>query len=239
VLNSPKSVVMIDVSYDFRTDANGGDPDKASPTLRQYHRMLWSKPLPNGQNFLLSDSINGTLYHKSDLGEFFLASDSVASTFSTWKRMEHIIKQLPKEDMTKFLDLAYTIGGYMVFPCNRIDGKMTINGERGFNSKIYDRFDLTLECISRHYRGDNSPLSRVLARYGEFFGLFENFRGYIEFFLLQDLVSSDYSTVKFFTPFDDFATPPVPSSLNEYLTYRTNTIDFIESRNNRIVQFGL
>jgi hypothetical protein len=154
--------------------------------------------------------------------------------------MEHIIKYLPREDMVSFLHLACTIGGYMVFPGNRIDEKMTINGARGVNPKIRDRFDLTLECIRRHYRGADSPLRDVLARYSDFFDLFENFKGYIEFFLLQDLVSSDYSTVKFFiTPFNDFMTPPLPSSLDEYSSYRSNATEFIESRNTRIAQLEL
>ena len=46
----------------------------------------------------------------------------------------------------------------------KIDGKMTINGARGFNAKIRDRFDLTLECIRRHYRNEDSPLTDVLGR---------------------------------------------------------------------------
>ena len=43
---------LIDIEYDFRTDSNGGDVDKCSSTLRKYHKILWSKPLPNGNNFL-------------------------------------------------------------------------------------------------------------------------------------------------------------------------------------------
>jgi len=40
--------MTIDVAFDFRTDAKGKtpDPDKDSPTLRLYHRLLWSKRLP-------------------------------------------------------------------------------------------------------------------------------------------------------------------------------------------------
>lgn len=43
--------VTIDVAFDFRTDAGGKDPDSHSPTLRRYHRLLWSKPLPSGEPF--------------------------------------------------------------------------------------------------------------------------------------------------------------------------------------------
>ena len=55
---------MIDITFDFTTDTpgywegfwdrndglggGGADPDSKSPTLRQYHQILWSKELPNG-----------------------------------------------------------------------------------------------------------------------------------------------------------------------------------------------
>ncbi len=41
--------MLIDTSFDFRTDASGKDPDAYSPTLRQYHKLLWSKALPSGE----------------------------------------------------------------------------------------------------------------------------------------------------------------------------------------------
>ena len=48
--NAPTSGVSmtIDIAFDFRTDAGGKDPDAYSPTLRRYHRLLWSKRLPGG-----------------------------------------------------------------------------------------------------------------------------------------------------------------------------------------------
>ncbi|WP_113903400.1 DUF6994 family protein [Brevibacterium celere] len=39
----------------------------------------------------------------------------------------------------------------------------TINGARGLHPRIVDRFDLTLECIRRHYRGEPSPLADLVA----------------------------------------------------------------------------
>jgi hypothetical protein len=45
--------MAIDITFDFRTDATGKnpDPDASSPTLLRYHHLLWSKPLPSGRNF--------------------------------------------------------------------------------------------------------------------------------------------------------------------------------------------
>ena len=41
--------------------------------------------------------------------------------------------------------------------------------------QIADPFDLTLECIRRHYLGETSPLAETLRRYEQFFALFEDF----------------------------------------------------------------
>ena len=153
--------MLIDTSFDFRTDASGKDPDAYSPTLRLYHKLLWSKVLPSGRLFDLDDTVRGVyLYHGSELGEFFLSSDSVIPTFTRWDSMRHITELFTEEENEAFRTIGYTIGGMMVFPGNRIDGKQTINGARGFNRKIADRFDLTLECIRRHYLGQRSPLDR-------------------------------------------------------------------------------
>lgn len=230
---------MVDTTFDMRTDSLGKDPDTYSPTLRSYHKLLWSKPLPNGAAFELDDHTpHAYLHHKSSLGEFFLASDSVIPTFARWLKLAHIIGQIPEEDREAFHHTGYTIGGMMLFPSNKIDGKQTINGARGFNNKIADRLDLTLECVRRHYLGQGSPLDETLTRYSDFFALFDNFDGYVQFFLLQDLVSEDGSAVEFFMPFDDFRPPAYPKSLEAYKEYRRLTIEFIDSRNRRIARLN-
>lgn len=227
----------IDITFDFRTDTPPGkDPDALSPTLRSYHKLLWSKPLPNGVYFGLDDTkYNVYLHHKSALGEFFLSSDSAIHTFSRWKSMAHIISQLSEDKVEAFRSLGYTMGGMIIFPANRVDGKGTINGARGLNHLIKDRIDLTLECIRRFYKNEASPLTDVLTRYADFFGLFGDFRGYVEFFLLQDLVDEDFSEIKFFRHFEDFKTPAVPKTLEEYVSYKDLAIKFVNSRNQRII----
>lgn len=231
--------IVVDTTFDMRTDSLGRDPDAYSPTLRSYHKLLWSKPLPNGAVFELDDQTpHAYLHHRSSLGEFFLASDSVIPTFARWLKMAPVIGQIPEADREAFHYTGYTIGGMMLFPSNKIDGKQTINGARGFNPKIADRLDLTLECVRRYYLGLGSPLGETLARYADFFELFDNFDGYVKFFLLQDLVSEDCSAVEFFMPFDGFRPPAYPRSLEAYTEYRRITIEFINSRNHRIASLN-
>ncbi len=122
------------------------------------------------------------LHHRSALGEFSLSSDSVMQTFTRWPALKPITEQLPESENEAFMTIAYTIGAMMVFPGNQIDRKWTINQARGCNRSISDRFDLTLECIRRHYSGRGSPLSGTLSRYADFFALFGDFRGYVSFF---------------------------------------------------------
>lgn len=228
----------IDINFDFRSDTPlGKDPDSHSPTLRSFHKLLWSKPLPSGALFNLDDTKSGIyLHHQSELGEFFLSSDTATHTFSRWASMAHIINQVNSAEIEIFRKLAYTIGSMIIFPGNRIEGKSTINGARGFHPLIKDRIDLTLECIRRYYKGEESPLSDSLARYKDFFALFQNFQGYVEFFLLQDLVSKDCSSIQFLLPFDNFRTPAVPKTLDGYLSYKDLTIKYIHARNQRILK---
>ena len=190
--------------------------------------------MPSGAPFELDIATPPYLHHLSELGEFWLSSDAVVPSFSKWLKMAHIIEQIPEGEREEFIRITYTIGGMMVFPANKVDGRPTINGARGFNQRIADRFDLTVECIRRHYLDEPSPLGDTLARYADFFALFGNFAGYVGFFYLQDLVDEFSATVKFFTPFDDFAASPLPGTLDAYFEYRQRAIAFVESRNRRI-----
>ena len=227
---------IIDINFDVYSDTpKGKDPDTHSPTLRRYHKILWSKPLPNGANFDLDDTVPKYLHHNSELGEFVLASDSIGHTYSRVKSTSHIVKQIPPEEINSFFSLSSTIGGNILFPARKIDNKMTINGSRGLNPKIRDRFDLTLECIRRFYSNENSPLSDTLQRYSLFFSLFQDFKGYVDFFLLQDLVEENYLAIKPYLPSNGFDRPPIPNTVEEYKSYKKNMMGFVRARNQRLL----
>ena len=193
--------------------------------------------MPSGAPFMLDVTTPRCLHDRSELGEFWLSSDAVIPSFTRWSRMAHVIDQIPEVEREEFVRITYTIGGMTVFPANKIDRKPTINGARGLNARIADRFDLTVECIRRHYLDEPSPLSYTLARYADFFALFGNFAGYVDVFHLQDLVNEATSTVTFFTPFQDFTASPLPVTLDAYLSYRHRAIRFVESRNRRIAAY--
>ena len=225
----------IDINFNFYSDTpKGKDPDSYSSTLRSYHRILWSRELPNGSLFKLDETIPMRLHHKSELGEFVLSSDSIAHTYSNIKSTTDIIKKIDAEELEKFVSLCSTIGGYIIFPSERINNQMTINGARGVNKKIRDRFDLTLECIRKYYKNEDSPLNETFERYKQFFNLFESFKGYVDFFLLQDLVTSDYLSIKYFVPFESFENYPLPNDIEEYKQYKYNLSNFVSSRSQRM-----
>ena len=224
--------MTVDTTFNVYSDARGGDPDSTSPTLRSYHKMLWSKTLPNGKKFELNYENGFYLYHNSEIGEFILGSDAITHSYKNHKRKHWLTKQITNE-VDELFDTGSTIGAYTVFPNNRVDGKHTINQARGINSLIDDRFDLTLECIRLFYLGEGNPLYDTLLRYKNFFDLFKSFTGYIKFFLLDDLVGENQN-IKFYLPFDDFKTKPTFSDIDEYLIYKKGVMDFIKSRNERI-----
>ena len=81
----------------------------------------------------------------------------------------------------------------------------------------------------------STEIGEVQTRYADFFRLFGDFKGYVEFFLLQDLVSEDFLEIKFFRHFEDFKTPAVPKTLEDYLSYKDRAIKFVNNRNQRIL----
>jgi hypothetical protein len=224
--------VQISTDFDVRTDSNGRDPDSASPTLRGYHQQLWSKPLPSGALFNLERPPGTYLTHSSPLGNFKLSSDTISNSLRGSKRRASLIAQIPSVNLDAFQSLGSTVGARILFPGNRVDGKSTINVARGFNAQIADRFDLTLECIRLHYLRQGSPLAATLDRYADFFGLFGSFEGYVDFFLLGDLLQN--GEVKFYLPFDGEFGQSLPNTVDEYNEYMANTMGFVAARNRRI-----
>ena len=230
----------IDIAFNFYSDSDGKDPDSYSPTLKKYHKLLCSKPLPSGKVFTLSDTESDSyLTYISAQEKISLSSDSISNSYRDKKALSSIVQDLSKE-VEEFRNLGSTIGGYILFPNKKIDGKMTINGARGFNQKIADRFDLTLECIRLHYLGMSNPLQEVLTQNTAFFKLFESFAGYLDFFLLQDLVDVNYESIYFFTPIKKmFESSPLPANKEEYLQYMKSSTSFTAKRNERIKAWSL
>ena len=240
---------MINTKFHFRTEVpEGYDVDRYSPTLKKYHKILWSKSLPCGKKFdLLDGAKDWCLYHKSDLGEFCMSSDGIIHSYmkfgedhavsyeKCWPGAE-IVKQIGVDVFKDFRINDDTISSFIIFPGNKINGKHTVNQARGVNRKICDRFDLTLECIRLFYEDKPNPLYDTLQSHKNFFDLFKNFKGYVDFFLLQDLVDDNYKT-KFFLEFDNFNRLPLPQNAKEYLDYRDNAFMFSNNRAKRIDEY--
>ena len=72
-----------------------------------------------------------------------------------------------------------------------------------------------------------------------FFDLFADFKGYVDFFFLQDAVKDDYSDVKIWCGNTDFRESGLPKSVEEYFQFIDGEFDFLEKRNDRIRKWGL
>lgn len=237
-----------DVKYNFFDDTPAGkDPDSHSPTLRRYHRLLWSKPLPDGRPFELhaGRALAPYLVYEANDTSFVLGSDAITSSYTSWSRrksksLADAIATLDKDERSRYLNPPYTIGSAMIWPVRTKD-QPTMNTARGFGPSgqlIADRMDLTLECIRRHYTGEpDSPLADVITAYADFFELFEGFTEFVEFFHFQDLVTPDYDEVQFYLPFDNFKRSGTPATKEEYVEYREKTLEFIEKRGRRMAEW--
>ena len=251
-------MALIDINFDMFSDTPPGkDPDELSKTLNSYHQMLWSKNLPNGKMMLLQKGKEGgrlivkakeiTKQHPEiNPNHFVFSSDALGLTFKNWRKkideIDQVFQNLEAGEHEKNFKKCCTIGAYTIFPGKRIDG-ITINAARGgfgTNTQICDRIDLTLECIRLFYLSKPSiskktcPLLDTLTRYKPFFDLFGTFKGYVEFFLFQDLVTDDFSEVRFLHPFQGFKDQEYPKNINEYRLYMNKMLEFIDLRNKRI-----
>ena len=240
--------MTIDTSFDFTSDSrdywdnfwknNGGlgggncDPDSASATLRKYHQLLWSKTLPIGEKMELATDSEYLSWK-----DFRFGSDSIIVSFR-YEKCRNLLAQVASSMgdyrgfVEKFLHKTYTVGGVIIFPKHR----NSINQLRGTNPLICDRFDLTLECIRRYYSNEDSPLYSVMREDKNFFDLFVDFKGYVDFFLLQDLVSGDYNEIKFWDNWQGFTDNPIPGDVNTYLSFLNKELEFVEARNRRIAE---
>ena len=71
----------IDIAFNFYSDSGGKDPDSYSPTLKKYHKLLWSKALSNGEIFTLTDTdSNSYLTYISEQEKISLSSDSISKS---------------------------------------------------------------------------------------------------------------------------------------------------------------
>lgn len=199
------------VNYDVRKDSKGKDLDAASETLKSYHKLLWSKPLPNGQMMELEKG-KGFYLRWNDM---YFGSDSIIVSFmyAGYKQCQMIMDGIPNFDNYRedYLKKAYTVAGSIIFPQVR----WSMNQARGCSRKISDRWDLTLECIRRFYAGELSPLDTALQKSTSFFDLFVDFKGYVDFFLLQDCVDENYN-VNLWLDTPLWITDPMPESVRSY-----------------------
>ena len=241
----------LNTSFDFTTDSKGYwdsmwendpvlgvskvDPDARSDTLRYYQYLLYRRELPNGEFFDLQYHTKPNLVWN---GKRF-SSDSIIVSFR--HRRYPVIEEVAarpgfREWIGRFIRESCTIGGEMLFPVDP-----SINTARGFNNtSVSDRFDLTLYCIQKYYEGaeslDDYGLDRVLdavRRNGEFFDKFLDFRGDVDFFLLQDAVDERYDTILYL----DYLGKP--RSVGDYDRFLAMEIGFLRKRNERIAGMEL
>ncbi|MCY7286693.1 MAG: hypothetical protein LH624_00170, partial [Cryobacterium sp.] len=215
----------IDISFCFYDDLDyASDADRDSRVLREWHRRLWSKELPSGDMAEWLIEPGGYLTYDAPHGPVRVSSDTIATTHSRyasfgipemWARLSH-------SEQLRYDRTFYSIGGFTVFPVH----PQSLNQVRGTESRIADRFDLTLECIRRHFvGGQESPLAPVLEVDADFFRLFgegqSGFAAYVDFFHLQDLVSGNHIKWLDGSTADewDFGTTALPQSESAYRHY--------------------
>lgn len=231
----------------------GMDPDKVSVDLRESHRAIWSKPLPDGQLLELSEP-DWSGYLKVVLlpGRWTVGSDNFATTHANaLPTFARGLEGFADGHLCEFC----TIGGYIVFPngvaqqlptsVNNAVRRWSMNQARGMERRISDRFDLTLEAIRMFFAGavdrNENPLGDVLEAYRWWFDLFgsgtEGFLAYADFFFLTPWLDSDGYVKPFGTLSLTFADTLPRHDEAAYRAYVADQLAFVGTRNALIAQW--
>lgn len=245
---------VFDTSFDYKADtpsATNPDADKDSQLLRWDHELLWSKQLPSGGGpFAPKVTTRRREYlivTDADNERHCYGSDAITSSYTNWvkpkkprsKALVEAIAGLDAKQRARYLHPPYTIGSAMIWPVRTKD-RDTVNRVRGRNILIADRMDLTLKCIQLHYAGKaGHPLEKATTAYEDFFELFGTFKGFVDFFHFQDLITpgSDYQDIEYFLEPNGFNRAGTPASTPEYIEYRENVLTFIKKRSVRMAQW--
>lgn len=78
---------------------------------------------------------------------------------------------------------------------------------------------------------------KVLEANASFFNLFRDFKEYVDFFFLQDLVNNDYTKINYFNSANELEKVSYPQTEKDWLDLYKNQMNFVKKRNERIRDF--
>jgi hypothetical protein len=207
-LDDPELGLDSGTSY-FR-DGKYKDVDAASPRLYCCHELLWSGELPNGENLRLvfcRESDNRFML-KDENFPLPLTSDTISRSHS---KLDNLLQSgvISKEEANGYLRASRSIGSFLIWPIRGDKGNPwnTVNIVRA--RTVNDRIDLTLwhlkNCYEKNWGEDERDelgkpigLYKTFKLYRSWFELFKTFKGFVDFFHLQDFVNEgDYSVQLF------------------------------------------
>ena len=240
--------MRIDVTRDYTLDTKGfwddfwednplgqinKDPDNMSLSLMTDQMRLYRRKLPNGEFFDLKAGLKRRFVWK----DVEFSSDSIINNLrhKGYAIVENMVDRPDyRKKIEDYLHESYTIGGEIIWPV-----KNSINQARGRIKSVSDRMDLTLYCIQAYYQKSKSMPEPELNYFlkniwdnGWFFDLFVDFKGYVDFFFLNDLVE-DYDTILWL----DYTGRP--STEKDYNLFCDRMMDFLRKRNRRISEFEI
>ncbi len=205
------------------------DPCDDSLFLKKSIRKMFSRPLPNGQTMELEETSSGFRWN-----DFRFGIDTVVpSFFSTRNRNLSKAYALSETDfrdsVSEYIRETDLLGAYTIYPVHANSLIQCIYS----NNRIRGRWDFVLECVRRHYSGEDSPLYDCMRRDRLFYDLFVDFNGFIDFFYLNDFINSD-GTVKMLLQTELFEMNPVPRNWDEYKKWFGTNIELVKKRNSRM-----
>jgi hypothetical protein len=111
-------IKYIDINFDFSTETGGEKPDidRDSTTLRKYHKLLWSKKLPNGEYPKLNETFYNGLEIEINSYKITLSSDTMTNSYTrNWDKRYAFLRYLRTiEEIDEFIKTTNKIGNFIM-----------------------------------------------------------------------------------------------------------------------------
>ena len=239
----------VSLNKNYELEINKKDICLGSDSIMSIYWHWAGKQYPYKNMQEIIDYVNSNIENTAEYRDLCKEIDE---NFSDAANLRHKPDKEQATDIFKnfiwcYLQKANTIGGFVLFPRH----PSSINSMRGCNSKIRDRFDLTLECIRRAYQEnifDNeeiNPLLGISSEDKKFFRMFGSFENYAKFFCLDESYDDKHNWVnetgQVLNLFDnqpldnwDFNKSEVLPTADNWWTFYRNIMDRLEARNKQI-----
>lgn len=158
--------------------------------------------------YLLAKKFNKKLEENEKFKEFDLEPFEVARTryryclLASYRNVEillgadwvinrSLINKCPADEQWEIIQKTHTIKGHVLWPCEQVDNRQTVNQARKHNISIYETLETLKNCYTHNFDKQESALEKAFYDYKEWYKTFGSFKDYIDFWDLEPFTEKE------------------------------------------------